>query len=480
VRHMLRRPLPLRGDRPLTIAHRGARAHARENTLAAFRAAAELGSDMWELDLRLTADGVPVVSHDAATGRVHGADLDIGATSFARLRAAVPDLPSLAEVVALARELRQGLYVELKERGAGAAALPFLERVPCAVLGSFLVEEIAQLSRAGCPLPLAILVRRDEDPLRLAQRSGADIVHPCWEAAGARPQDLLTPELLRRIREADLGLVLWHEERPEILAELVHLPALGICTDQPELLGGFRARRPTGIGIVAHRGVNHLAPENTLPAMQLAYDLGCDWLELDVRETRDGALVVIHDATLERTTDGQGAVAAHSLAELRRLDAGSWKHPDFRGVPIPTLQEAIRLCQAQDRQMYIEIKSADPARIWALVEATGFTDRCFFWARDVMLMQRLRHLAPRARIKANPGQFGGFDAMCAAIAPQIVEIGHEHWHVLAPQARARGITPMLQYFGTDPGVFASILELRPEMANLDRIDLLLRAARARH
>src|SRR5204862_7422311 len=75
--------------------------------------------------------------------------------------------------------------------------------------------------------------------------------------------------------------------------------------------------------VIAHRGASGVAPENTLPAFELALRQGADALELDVRLTRDGAAVVIHDATLERTTDLAGPVLAHTLAELRMADAGA-------------------------------------------------------------------------------------------------------------------------------------------------------------
>jgi glycerophosphoryl diester phosphodiesterase len=101
--------------------------------------------------------------------------------------------------------------------------------------------------------------------------------------------------------------------------------------------------------IIAHRGASASAPENTLPAFELAVQQGADAFELDVRLTRDGAPVVIHDATLERTTSLTGPVRARTLAELRAADAGHWYTPDGgrtmpcrdQGVKIPTLAEVL-------------------------------------------------------------------------------------------------------------------------------------------
>lgn len=104
--------------------------------------------------------------------------------------------------------------------------------------------------------------------------------------------------------------------------------------------------------LVAHRGGSRLAPENTMAAFRSAIDdWGADMLELDVRLSRDGAVMVIHDETVDRTTDGTGLVAAHTLAELRDLDAGYRFEgldgaPSFRGrgVSIPTLHELLESC----------------------------------------------------------------------------------------------------------------------------------------
>ena len=101
--------------------------------------------------------------------------------------------------------------------------------------------------------------------------------------------------------------------------------------------------------VIAHRGASGYAPENTLPAFELAVQQGADAFELDVRLTKDGAPVVIHDATLERTTNVAGLVRSRTLAELRGADAGEWFSPDggrsfpFRGtgVRIPTLAEVL-------------------------------------------------------------------------------------------------------------------------------------------
>ena len=93
--------------------------------------------------------------------------------------------------------------------------------------------------------------------------------------------------------------------------------------------------------VVAHRGYSARYPENTASAFDAAISAGADMIELDVCITKDRVPVVIHDQTLERTTDGAGMVSEFNLSELKKLDAGSWFSPEFKGESIPTLEEIL-------------------------------------------------------------------------------------------------------------------------------------------
>jgi glycerophosphoryl diester phosphodiesterase len=94
-------------------------------------------------------------------------------------------------------------------------------------------------------------------------------------------------------------------------------------------------------GLCAHRGAMATYPENTLPAFREAVRLGVAMIEMDARLTADSQLVILHDQTVDRTTDGTGRLGDLTLAEVKRLDAGSWKSPAFAGTRIPTLEEAL-------------------------------------------------------------------------------------------------------------------------------------------
>jgi len=115
---------------------------------------------------------------------------------------------------------------------------------------------------------------------------------------------------------------------------------------------------PSGLVMaIAHRGASAHAPENTLAAFEQAIDSGARAIEFDVRVTKDGIPVVMHDETVERTTNGRGGVSEMTCSDLQQLDAGSWMDKRFSGLKVPTLQEAIATISAAAMPV-IELKSA--------------------------------------------------------------------------------------------------------------------------
>jgi len=163
----------------------------------------------------------------------------------------------------------------------------------------------------------------------------------------------------------------------------------------------------------AHRGGAKLWPENTLTAFRGALELGIRYIETDVHRTRDGQLVCFHDRALERTTDGHGPVALHTLAELRRLDAGGRFTRDGRtfphrgaGVGIPTLEEALALDPGL--RFNVEIKPEGPEVVellWAFVERHRLQDRVLVGAAKDRQGLAFRRLA-RGAVPTSPGARG--------------------------------------------------------------------------
>jgi glycerophosphoryl diester phosphodiesterase len=120
--------------------------------------------------------------------------------------------------------------------------------------------------------------------------------------------------------------------------------------------------------VIGHRGAAAAAPENTLAGLRKAKELGAGWVEFDVKLTRDGVPVLMHDERLERTTSGQGRVAETTLAAIEALDAGAWFQPAFRGERVPTFEAALALSAELGLGVNVEIKpcrgrEAETARV---------------------------------------------------------------------------------------------------------------------
>lgn len=160
------------------------------------------------------------------------------------------------------------------------------------------------------------------------------------------------------------------------------------------------------IFVQAHRGFSSDYPEQTIPAFQAAIDAGADRLEMDLSLTRDGEVVLIHDSTVDRTTDGSGPVSLFRLDQLRRLDAGSWKSQEFAGARIPTLREVIRLADASVT-LNLEIKvvnvAAEEVRE-TIATALGVVDeeeageRVVFSSFSIDALRAVRSVNPSRRL----------------------------------------------------------------------------------
>jgi len=452
-------------ERPYSIAHRGASAYAPEGSLDAYEKAARLGADFWEVDIRRAACGTLMSYHDETLpdGRAIAelrAD-EIVQTTRGQAVHAVP----LASVLALAVARQAGIYADIKD---AAAAIPTMKAlmeqgISRAILGAFDDRAVAALDAVDCPYPRAALVPVGADPFEHAR--GADIMHLCWERL-EHPQDLLTPAFFARAEELGQKVVLWHEEDPARMAELRHLPVLGICSDRPELVHPFRARDLAPLDIVCHRGATEFAPENTAEAATCAFAAGFDVVELDVQSLRDGTLAVIHDPTFERTTDGRGAVNWASWDDCASLDAGSWYAPRFAGQRIPRFAEMLDIATAQGGQLYVELKAADPEAVIAEVRARGAMERCFFWAFDHQRLSHLRAIAPDARIMLRRQDLPDLETALTQLSPAIIEYTPQDTLSEFPRCRAAGVRPMIAYMGRDTEVFDLLLAAAPDLVNL--------------
>ena len=146
---------------------------------------------------------------------------------------------------------------------------------------------------------------------------------------------------------------------------------------------------------IAHRGASGNAPENTLAAFKKAIEIGVDAVELDLHGSADGEVVVIHDASLDRTTDHSGPVNQTALETIKQADAGGWFAPEFAGEPVPTLAEALE-CIGKEAVAVLEIKDPLIAEaVVAKVHETQSLDLTVIISFHTSVLQTVRALAPR-------------------------------------------------------------------------------------
>jgi len=145
---------------------------------------------------------------------------------------------------------------------------------------------------------------------------------------------------------------------------------------------------------VAHRGASALAPENTLAAYRLAIQAGMELVECDLRRTRDGTIVIMHDAQVNRTTDGTGQVSELTVEQIKSLDAGSWFHPRFRGERVPTLRQFLDQVAGRIRPV-LELKEDGlAAEVAAELERRGLLEQSLIVSFRRSELAEVRRLAP--------------------------------------------------------------------------------------
>jgi glycerophosphoryl diester phosphodiesterase len=241
----LKETIPAGERRFLRIAHRGASAYAQEGSRASVRKAAELGADMVEIDVRVTADDIPVIAHDPDLRRLFNVNALVSDLTYSEILELTPiELESMLtfdEMAETCAALGLGLYLDIKEITPTAftslvESLQRLGLLKYSIFGSFRPDFVAEIRQNVPEAVTSILFSSPHvDPVALAQSAKCDYVHPCFERFDA-PHEWISGTWMERVREAGLGVVCWHEERPHVIEELQALGVDGICSDMPELL----------------------------------------------------------------------------------------------------------------------------------------------------------------------------------------------------------------------------------------------------
>ena len=232
------------------------------------------------------------------------------------------------------------------------------------------------------------------------------------------------------------------------------------------------------VEVVCHRGANAAAPENTCAAARQCVEWGADYIEVDVRTSRDGVFYVLHDAAVNRTTNGTGRLRDLTSDEIDRLDAGAWFHPRFSGERIPRLEPFLERVRGKAK-VFFDVKDADLSQLLALVHAVGLENDCFFWFANNTDARAFRSLAPHLPLKINVSTMEGVRAAKADFDAAIIETGLDR---LTPElvgaCQERDIRVMVLQSHNDPDAFRRILEWQVDMVNLNHADAFLAVQRA--
>ena len=223
--------------------------------------------------------------------------------------------------------------------------------------------------------------------------------------------------------------------------------------------------------VVSHRGDNRRAPENTIASAKSAIALGADYIEFDVQQSADGVLYVMHDETVDRTTNGHGLISEMTSDEIDRLDAGSWFSAEFEGERVPRLDAFLRhikgLCK-----IYCEIKQANVSDVVALLRGFGAPDDVFLGSFSADIRQEYRTIAPELRRNIQLHVAGSLENA----------IHHEKGHIFefletnitrdaVFEAKKRGLETMVFIDTPNTELFAELVRWQVDYVNLDHVAL---------
>ena len=402
-----------------------------------------------EVDVRLTKDGKHVLFHDDVldrrtdgTGRVRDRTLDEikrldAGEPFAR-RFAGERILTLEEGLKLARD-RINVYLDCKEidpvelvRAIWSAKM---ERQVVLYGDIKTLEAIRKVGGERLPLmakwrPRFGLDGRFEN-LRLAavEIDAADVSPDVCKNFHQRGI---------KVQAKTLGEV---DDRPEVWDRMEAAGVDWVQTDRAEevvartIAKSLRTRR---VKIAHHRGASQYAPENTLPALNKAIALGADFVEFDVRTTRDRAFVLLHDGALNRTTDGQGPIQEKSLDELRKLDAGAWFGRPFARTKMPTLDEFLDAANRKV-ELYVDAKSIVPEALAESLRRHGLAEQAVVY-QSAAYLERLKTIAPEIRRMPPLGKPEDLDVLADRVKPYAFDT---RWSILSKslidRCHAKGI-----------------------------------------
>lgn len=231
-----------------------------------------------------------------------------------------------------------------------------------------------------------------------------------------------------------------------------------------------------GVVAVGHRGTVKFAPENTIAAFNKAIEIGVDLLEMDVRETSDGQLVIMHDSSIDRTTDGSGDVARITLDEIRRHDAGVKFSNDFKGERAPTFEEALKAIHGRALPD-IDFKAGDPKKVIDAVRAAGLVGKCTLYCGDWYKLEKTLELEKGFIIRPTaPKGMDGLEKVVEKFDPPIVNVDWAYFSGEFIRAiHLKGKFAFVNTMGEQDGreTIARAIDAGADYMQSDQIDVLM-------
>ncbi|MGD9644757.1 MAG: glycerophosphodiester phosphodiesterase [Pirellulales bacterium] len=469
--------------------HRGAMRQAPENTAPAIQHAIDDGLEWVEVDVRLTRDGQHVLVHDESVDRVSDgrglvselslADLqELDAGNWFAPRFAGTRFLSLPECLALAKG-KISLYLDIKQadsqRLVNEIRAADMQRQVLVYDDATAAAEVRRLSAGDVPIMLkwwphddiAMFVRQHQ-PTAVEIDAGDLTAEACEQFR----------ELGVKVQAKTLG----DDDRPEVWQRVLSAGVDYIQTDRADELLAFQlreARQRSGVKIAFHRGAKRYAPENTLPALEKAIALGADFVEFDVRLSADKQPVLLHDATLDRTTSGQGPVSRLLLTDIQQLDAGSWFARPFAGTRVPTLDEFLTAIRGRT-QLYFDAKNIPPEQLADVLARHGLVDDAVVFQGPGYLA-KLREIEPRIRRMPPLYRPEQLDQLVEAVGPYAVDAA---WESLSAELIAgcheRGVQVFSDGIDESLDAYTRAIDLGIDLIQTDHPLRVLRAIEMRN
>lgn len=240
--------------------------------------------------------------------------------------------------------------------------------------------------------------------------------------------------------------------------------------------GALEGPRHGGVYVVAHRGAHEGIPENTLPAYAKAIELGADFVEVDIRTTKDGRFVSIHNATVEGYAAGaSGRVKEMTFDELRALDVGARVGPEWAGTRIPTFEEILDVCRGKIG-IYLDLKDAPVEPLVEMIRERGM-ERQVLWYAGPGNLRELGKVCPECVPMPDPGPEKNLAKVLQEFKPGVVaSVWDEYSKTFADACHAAGAIAIVDDKG--PECWEKMLEWGTDGIQTDRVGELIKRLEA--